>query len=101
MAQTSRTVVLDGPERLAELIDDLRRRLDAAGRDPATVDITFSTPEGGDLGSEAFDADANLAGLEHLATLGVTWVQVSLPGDSLDHALEAVQRYGEQVIAKG
>ena len=100
MAQTSRTVVLDTPERLAELIDDLRRRLDAAHRDPATVDIAFSTRDGGDPGSEAFDADANLAALDHLAGLGVTWVQVSLPGDSVEHAIEAVQRYGELVIAK-
>ena len=31
--------------------------------------------------------------------LGVTWVQVGLPGDSVEHAVEVAQRYGEQVIA--
>ena len=40
------------------------RRLDAAGRDPATVDITFSNPAGGDPASDAFDADAHLEGLD-------------------------------------
>ena len=38
-------------------------------------------------------------GLAELAGLGVTWVQVGLPGDSVEHAVEVAQRYGEQVIA--
>ena len=100
LAQTARTVVLDTPERLADAIDDLRRRLDAAGRDPASIDISFSNPAGGDPGADTFDAGAHLAGLDRLAALGVTWVQVGLPGDSLTHALETLQRYGGQVIAR-
>jgi probable F420-dependent oxidoreductase len=100
VAKTARTVVLDSPERLAEAIDDLRARLDAAGRDPATVDITFSNPAGGDPASDAFDADAHLEGLAALAALGVTWVQVGLPTDSVAHITETLQRYGEQVIPR-
>ena len=34
------------------------------------------------------------------AALGVTRVQVGLPGDSVAHAVETIQRYGEQVIAR-
>lgn len=98
LAKTARTVALDTPERLATAIDDLRARLDAAGRDPATVDITFANPLGGDPASDTFDAAAHLDGLDALGALGVTWVQVGLPGDSLAHALETIQRYGEQVI---
>jgi hypothetical protein len=30
---------------------------------------------------------------------GITWNRVGLPSDSLAHALEAIERYGEQVIA--
>jgi probable F420-dependent oxidoreductase len=100
MARTARTGALDTPELLAEAVVDLRDRLDAAGRDPATVDITFANPAGGDPGSDAFNADAHLDGLDHLASLGITWVQVSLPGDSLDHAVETIGRYGEAVIAR-
>ena len=99
VATTARTASLDTTELLAEAIDDLRRRLDAAGRDPATVDIAFSNPAGGDPASDAFDADAHLEGLAELARLGVSWVQVGLPGDSVEHAVEVAQRYGEQVIA--
>lgn len=101
LARTARTVALDTPDRLAEAISDLRARLEAAGRDPSTVDIAFSTPAGGDPASDAFDPDAHLRGLADLAALGVTWVQVGLPGDSVDHAVETLQRYGEQVISLG
>jgi probable F420-dependent oxidoreductase len=100
LARTARTAALDTPELLAVAIDDLRARLDAAGRDPATVDITFSNPAGGNPASDDFDPDTHLAGLDHLAALGVTWAQVALPGDSLAHAVETVQRYGEAVIAR-
>ncbi len=100
LAQTARTVVLDTPDQLATAIDDLRRRLDDAGRDPASIDIAFSNSAGGNPAADSFDADAHLAGLDALAALGVTWAQVGLPGDSLGHALETLQRYGEQVIAR-
>jgi probable F420-dependent oxidoreductase len=100
VASTARTASLDTKERFVEAVDDLRRRLDAAGRDPATVDVCFTNPAGGDPASDPFDADAHLEGLAELATIGVTWVQVGLPGDSVDHAVEVAQRYGEHVIAR-
>jgi probable F420-dependent oxidoreductase len=100
LARTARTVALDTVEGLAAAIDDLRRRVEAAGRDPATIDICFSNPAGGHPASPDFDADAHLAGLATLAELGVTWVQVGLPGDSPAHAVETIQRYGEDVVAR-
>jgi probable F420-dependent oxidoreductase len=100
VATTARTASLDTPEAFAEAVDDLRRRLDAAGRDPASVDVCFSNPAGGDPAGEGFDAEAHLEGLASLAEAGVTWVQVGLPGDSAQHAVEVAQRYGEQVIAR-
>ncbi len=100
VTRTARTAPLETADELAVLLDDLRARLDAAGRDPATVDVTFACRDGGDPASDRFDADAHLEGLAALAALGATWVQVGLPGDSPDHAVEALQRYGEQVIAR-
>jgi probable F420-dependent oxidoreductase len=85
LARTARTTVMD-TEALAPAVDDLRRRLEAAGRDPGTVDVCFSAPAG------------DLAGLEELAQIGVTWVQVAVPGDSVEHAVDAIGRYGEEVI---
>lgn len=100
LAQTARTAALDSLDELKTGIEDLRRRLDEAGRDPADVDITFSNHRGGAPGDGSFDAAAYLDGLAALAELGVTWIQVQVPGDSLAHALEAVEQFGEQVIAK-
>jgi probable F420-dependent oxidoreductase len=100
LASTARTAALDSLEALAEAIDDLRRRLDEAGRDPASIDLAWSNPAGGDPGSDAFDADAHLEGLAALEQLGITWINVGLPHDSLDHIVETLQRYGEQVISR-
>jgi hypothetical protein len=87
-------------ETLAVGIDDLRRRLDTAGRDPSAVDISYSNADGGSPGAEDFNADAYLSGVEKLAALGVTWLQVGLPGDSLAHLLETIERFGKLVIAQ-
>ena len=98
LARTAKTPILETTEDLARMLGDLWRRVEGAGRDPATIDVAFGTEAGGSLGSSGFDADEHRAGLDELATLGVTWNGVGVPGDSLAHALEALQQYGEQVI---
>jgi probable F420-dependent oxidoreductase len=97
LAQTARTAAMDS-ESLAEGVDDLRRRFDAAGRDWSGIDVTFTNTEGGNPGDDAFNADAYLSGVEKLAAVGVTWLQVSLPGDSLAHVLDTIERFGTAVI---
>jgi probable F420-dependent oxidoreductase len=98
LAQTSGTAAIDSVQRLTECIDDLRRRCDAEGRDWSKIDITFANFEGGSPASDEFNADAYLGGLEKLEALGVTWVSVGLPGDSLAHALETLERFRARVI---
>jgi probable F420-dependent oxidoreductase len=98
LAQTARTASMDSVEALAEGIDDLRRRLDKAERDASKIDIVFGNLDGGSPSDDDFNADAYLAGLERLAKLGVNWVQVGLPGDSLAHALEVIDRFKTLVI---
>ncbi len=99
LASTASTATLDS-STLPAAIEDLHRRLEAAGRDPQTVDIAFASYEGGSPGSPKFNADAHLTRMAQLEAIGVTWAQVSLPGDSLDHALEAADRFGTEVISK-
>lgn len=99
LAQTARTAELNS-ETLGEGIDDLRRRLEAAGRDPSGIDISFTNAEGGSLADDGFNADAYLGGVEKLSAQGVTWLQVGLPGDSLAHVLETIERFGKSVIAQ-
>jgi alkanesulfonate monooxygenase SsuD/methylene tetrahydromethanopterin reductase-like flavin-dependent oxidoreductase (luciferase family) len=99
LAKTARTRPLETLDELAPLLDDLRRRAVAAGRDPATIDVQFGTNEPGP-GSDAFSAAAHLDALGKMAALGVTWNSVNLPVASLDRAVDALERYGSEVIAK-
>jgi probable F420-dependent oxidoreductase len=99
VARTARTVALSNAADLALLIDDLHRRLGDAGRDPLGVDIAFTEHRGGDPGAEDFEPDEHLSAIAELSALGVTWLQVGIPGDSLQHALETIERYGTHVIA--
>jgi probable F420-dependent oxidoreductase len=98
LAQTARTATMDAAA-LAAGVDDLRRRFDEAGRDFSTIDITFTNADGGSPGGDDFNADAYLSGLEKLAAVGVSWVQVGLPGDGLAHVLETIERFGKSVIS--
>ncbi|MBV8964859.1 MAG: LLM class F420-dependent oxidoreductase [Mycobacteriaceae bacterium] len=100
LAATAATAAMDSIERLRDGIDDLRRRVDEAGRDWSCIDISFSNFSGGSPGRSSFNADTYLTGLDKLAAIGVTWTQVSLPGDDLTHTLEAIDSFGERVIAE-
>jgi len=75
------------------------RITEAAGRDPASIDITFTTGQPGP-GNDGYSAAAHLDGLEAMAALGVTWNSVGTPGDSLDHAIECLEQYGTEVISQ-
>jgi probable F420-dependent oxidoreductase len=99
MAQTARTQVLETADDLAPMIAHLHEHVEAEGRDPASIDIAFTTGLPG-AGNSHFDATAELERQARLAELGVTWCSTGVPGDSLDRAIEALQRYGEEVIAR-
>ncbi|MBW0011847.1 LLM class F420-dependent oxidoreductase [Mycobacterium sp.] len=98
LAHTAGTAAMESGDRLRAAIDDLRRRCDAAGRNFSAIDIAFTNFEGGSPANDDFNADAYLGGLEKLAAMGVTWVQVGLAGDSLAHALESIDRFRAHVI---
>lgn len=99
MSRTTKTAPLETVEDLAGMLDELWRFVDEAGRDRADIDVAFGTSRGGTAGSPAFRPAEHRAGLEELRRLGVTWAHTSVPGDSLAHALEALEEYGESVIA--
>jgi probable F420-dependent oxidoreductase len=100
LADTTNTASLDTMEKLAVSIDDLHQRLEKADRDPSSVDVAFAGYLGGSPGQRDFNAEAHLEHLAQLSALGVTWVQVGLPGTSLASALEAAEQYGQEIIAK-
>ncbi|BBX24701.1 LLM class F420-dependent oxidoreductase [Mycolicibacter terrae] len=98
LAGTARTAAMDSVDALAAGIQDLRRRCEEAGREWAAIDICFSNLAGGRPGDDDFNAHAYLDGLGRLADVGVTWVQVAVPGDGLSQAIEAIEHFGESVI---
>ena len=100
LATTTRTPTLETVDDLAGMLDHLWRHVDEAGRDPAGIDVSFGSSAGGSPSSDDFDADAHLQGLAELRAIGVTWIGVNVPGNSIDHAVETLERYGEQVIAR-
>lgn len=100
LAATSRTAGLSTIEDLAVALDDLRARLDAQGRSLDDVDVSFACHAGGDPHSADFDPDAHIEGIAALDALGVTWIQVGVPGTDVASAEDAFARYGELVISR-
>jgi hypothetical protein len=98
LAKTARTKPLETLDDLSIMLDDLRRRLEDVGRDPAGIDVHFNVSQPGP-GSDAFSADAHLGTIDRLTSLGVTWNSVGVPGTSLDAAIAAIEQYGAEVIA--
>ena len=100
LAQTAKTRPLETLDDLRPMLDELWQLVDEAGRDPSEIDVSFGSGAGGDPGSDRFNAGAQLAAVEELAQLGVTWAGVGVPGDSLAHAVESLHRFGESVIGQ-
>lgn len=98
LATVTKTPALETIGDLATMLDDLWRRVDEAGRDRSEIDVSFVNLSGGSPGTAEFDVDASRGGLADLSALGVTWTSTSVPSDSVEHALEVLELYGEQVI---
>ena len=98
LATTAKTPPLETIDDLAGMLDYLWEQTDEAGRDRSEIDVSFGCSAGGSPSDPAFDADTHLAGLDELASLGVTWTGVGVPGDSMARAVETLARYGEEVI---
>ena len=97
-ATTVKTPALETTEDLAEMLQYLWQQVDDAGRDRSEIDISFGTGAGGHPGRDGFDPGAKLEAIEELAALGVTWIDVWIPADSLDQSIEALEEFGETVI---
>lgn len=98
LSATAKTPPLETIDDLAVMLDELWGFVRNEGRDREDIDVSFGTSAGGDPAAIDFDAGARLAALEELAALGVTWCDVSVSGDSVEHALDALRRFGDMVI---
>ena len=98
LAKTSRTVPLEGLDDLAPMLDHLWEQVDLAGRSRGDIDVSFTTGLPGPA-DDGFDAAAQGERLEEMAAMGITWNSTHVPGDSVEHAIEAIERFGAEVIA--
>jgi hypothetical protein len=64
------------------------------------IDIFFPALKGGMLGFGDFDLGKHHDYLSDLAEIGVTWVLAPVAGGSLENLLEAISRYGQDVIGE-
>lgn len=100
LASTAKTPPLETVADLSAMLDELWGWVEDAGRDRSAIDVSYGTGAGGHPGTDEFDADARLAAIDELASLGVTWCDVWVPGDSIDRAVDALEQFGEQVISR-
>ena len=107
----SQTLPLDTPARLAEGIASVRNRCEAAGRDPATLGFALlvqdvfeweehSIADGTQRRIFTGTSADMVEDAEALAALGVGHVALRLRSDTVADAVERVQRFGAEVIAK-
>ncbi|MET0663673.1 MAG: LLM class F420-dependent oxidoreductase [Ilumatobacteraceae bacterium] len=94
LATTAKTPPLETTADLVVMLDELWRYVDEAGRDRATIDVSYSPP----AGAADLDARARLDSIAELAAVGVTWTWLSVPGDSFAHALETLEELGSTLI---
>jgi probable F420-dependent oxidoreductase len=97
LSRTARTVTIDSEEALATMLEDLRSRLQAHGRDAGGVDIMASAP-GTDPGTDS-PRDCQAA-VGRLADMGVTWCNVPVPRTAQREAIDILVRYGDAVVSK-
>jgi probable F420-dependent oxidoreductase len=94
---TTRTVSLATDDEFAAALDDLAARLDAHGRQLSDIDICGSNTA---CRAGTSDPDRFLAGLGDLAAMGVTWTHAPVAKGNIAESLEAIARFGEEIVAK-
>jgi probable F420-dependent oxidoreductase len=98
LARTTKSTPLESLDDLRPMLDELWQFVEEADRDPADIDVSFPSGAGGSPADDGFNPEAQVEAAAGLAALGVTWSGVGVPGDSLAHAIETLQRFGESVI---
>jgi hypothetical protein len=85
-------------DALADAVADLRRRLNDAGRDPASITVQFQAERGRFL-KDNEPLDRYLEWLAGAEAAGADQLIIELPPQA-EAAVEGLIRYGEEVIAR-
>lgn len=99
LANTTRTSTLATVGDLAAAIEDLRELTHEAGRDPYSIDVQVETANGV-VPQDRKELAAHIDMVSSLEEAGANWLVVDTPAGDVDSAVDALQMYGEEVIAK-
>ncbi len=97
LAARTRTAPLESAEDLATSLEHAREHAAAIGRS-APLTVCF-VPEGLSMGGRSeVDEERVVASMQELGAIGVDWVSVALPGETMDAQLDAIERFGHEVL---
>jgi probable F420-dependent oxidoreductase len=97
LARTARTRAIETDAELTALIQEIKAEMVEHGRDPESLDVAAGSPTPPPADASV---EERLDALGHLAELGVTWTSFRFSHDSFAGAVDAVRRYGDEIIAK-
>lgn len=100
IVKTTRTAPLGDVDAVARRIEDVRRAAEAAGRDPAEVEIALAGVWPMLDVRAGWDAPAYLADVAALDALGVDWIISTCCGDDPSVAEETVRCFGAEIVTK-
>jgi probable F420-dependent oxidoreductase len=96
--RTLRTPAIPDEAALRAAVDDLAMRVARRGRNPRSVEVQVEGP-GTDFLVEEGQIDGHMDLLSRLSSAGADRLVLNTPCDSLARAIEAMRRYGEEVIS--
>jgi probable F420-dependent oxidoreductase len=98
-ATTTRTQLLDTPAKLAAAVAELRALAAEAGRDPDEIAVQVESADGHTWDEASLERHRD--GLGELAEAGATWFVVDAPAEDAEKGIDAIRRYGADVIRAG
>jgi probable F420-dependent oxidoreductase len=96
-AATTRTAIIDTPARLAAAVTEMRGYAQDLGRDPSELTVQVESPDGRTWADQPV-LHRHHEHVRELAEAGASWFVVDPPADDAEKGLDALRRYGEEVI---
>lgn len=97
-AAVTRTAVLDGPAALAAAVSEIGDLAAQAGRDPGAIAVQVESADSGNWYRD-ITPERHRDRLGEFADAGATWFVVDPPGDDAERGIDALHRYGAEIIA--
>jgi probable F420-dependent oxidoreductase len=98
-AATTRTALIDSTTKLALAVAEVRQLAADTGRDPDEIAVQVETAASFAWADDA-DLESHLDRIGELASAGATWFVVDPPGGDAEKGIDALHRYGAEVIAR-